>query len=352
MDLENAERFKEIDREDMYGHIHTLPEQLAKAWEMGQKMPLPESDGLSAVVITGMGGSAIGAELVAAYVAPLASVPVAVVREYDLPGWVRGPGVLVIASSHSGNTEETISAFHQAKERGCRLMTLTTGGKLNQLAVEVGAPAWIFDHKGQPRAAVGYSFGLMLSILTRLGIIPDPAVALKDTVTAMRAQQASLARECAVYLNPAKRMAGQLYGRWVMVMGSDYLAPVARRWKGQVNEIAKAWAQYDVLPEADHNTLSGIFNPEDLLAKMAALFLRSSSDHPRNRLRAELTRRTMMVQGIATDMIEASGDNPMAHMWTALHYGDYMAYYLAMLYEVDPSPITAMVELKKTLSSM
>jgi len=168
----------------------------------------------------------------------------------------------------------------------------------------------------------------------------------------MRAQQASLARECAVYLNPAKRMAGQLYGRWVMVMGSDYLAPVARRWKGQVNEIAKAWAQYDVLPEADHNTLSGIFNPEDLLAKMAALFLRSSSDHPRNRLRAELTRRTMMVQGIATDMIEASGDNPMAHMWTALHYGDYMAYYLAMLYEVDPSPITAMVELKKTLSSM
>ncbi len=352
MDLENVERFNEIDREDMYGHIHTLPGQLEKAWEMGQKMPLPESDGLSAVVITGMGGSAIGAELVAAYVAPLASVPVVVVREYDLPGWVKGPGVLVMASSHSGNTEETISAFHQAKERGCGLMTLSTGGKLNQLAMEAGAPAWTFDHKGQPRAAVGYSFGLMLSALARLRVIPDPAVALKDTVAAMRTQQASLARECAVHLNPAKRIAGQLYGRWVMVIGSDYLAPVARRWKGQVNEIAKAWAQYDVLPEADHNTLSGIFNPEDLLAKMAALFLRSSSDNPRNRLRAELTQRTMMVQGIATDMIEAPGDNPMAHIWTALHYGDYMAYYLAMLYEVDPSPITVMVELKKALSSM
>ena len=352
MDLENAGRFNEIDREDMYGQIHTLPEQLEKAWKTGHEMPLPKNDGLSAVVITGMGGSAIGADLVAAYVSPQASIPVTVVREYDLPGWVKGPGVLVIASSHSGNTEETLSVFHQAKDRGCRLMTLSTGGKLKQLAMEAGASAWTFDHKGQPRAAVGYSFGLMLCALARLGVIADPAEALSDAVTAMKAQQTRLARECAVHLNSAKRMAGQLHGRWVLVMSSDYLAPVARRWKGQVNEIAKAWAQYDELPEADHNTLNGIFNPEDLLAKMAVLFLRSSSDHPRNRLRTELTRRTMMVQGIATDIIEASGDSPLAHMWTALHFGDYMTYYLAMLYEVDPTPITVMVEFKKALSLM
>lgn len=352
MDLDKEERFSEIDREDMYGHIHGLPEQLEKAWEMGQKLPLPKSEGLRAVVITGMGGSAIGADLVAAYVSPLAAIPVVVVREYDLPGWVNGPETLVIASSHSGNTEETISAFHQAKERGCRLMSLSTGGKLNQLAMDAGSPAWVFEHKGQPRAAVGYSFGLMLSLFTRLGILSDQTEALKDTVAAMRNQQANLGRDQAVHLNPAKRIAGQLYGRWVMVLGSDYLVPVGRRWKGQVNEVAKAWAQYDVLPEADHNTLCGIFHPEELLAKMAVLFLRSSSDHPRNRLRAELTRRSMMLQGIATDMIEASGNNPMAHMWTALHYGDYMTYYLAMLYEVDPSPITVMVELKKALSSM
>lgn len=352
MDLENTAGFAKIDKEDMYAHIHTLPDQLETAWEMGSGLPLPRWDDLNAVVITGMGGSAIGADLAATFAAPTASLPISVVREYDLPAWVKGPGVLVIASSHSGNTEETLSAFQQAQERGCRLMSIGTGGKLNQLAQETGAPAWTFDHQGQPRSAVGFSFGLMVAVLSRLGIIPDAAGDVQKTVAAMRLQQAGLGREVPLRSNPAKRMAGQLYERWVTVLGSDYLAPVARRWKGQVNEIAKAWAQFELLPEADHNTLTGIFNPAGLLSKMAVLFLRAPSEHPRNRLRANLTRRTMMVEGLATDTIEATGDCPMAHMWTALHYGDYTAYYLSMLYEVDPTPITVMIELKKALSAM
>lgn len=352
MDLENVAGFKEIDKDDMYAHIQSLPGQIETAWDNGSRLPLPEKDGLSAVVITGMGGSAIGADLAATYASPLASIPICIVRDYDLPAWVKGSGVLVIASSHSGNTEETISAFTQAKGRGCRLMSISTGGKLNRLANDVGAPAWTFDHKGQPRAAVGYSFGLMVSVLSRLGIIPEASEDIRKTVSAMRVQQATLAREVPITSNPAKRQAGQLYGRNVTVLGSDYLAPVARRWKGQVNEIAKAWAQFEVLPEADHNTLAGIFNPEDLLTKMIALFLRAPSDHPRNHLRAEMTRRTMMLEGLATDEFMATGDCPMAHIWTALHFGDFMTYYLAMLYEVDPTPITVMIELKKALSAI
>ncbi|MCC6148457.1 MAG: bifunctional phosphoglucose/phosphomannose isomerase [Anaerolineaceae bacterium] len=350
MDLEKFEKFVEIDKENMYGHIRNLPDQLENAWKIGQDKTLPKSDRLKAVVITGVGGSAIGAELTAAYVTPLASIPVMVVREYDLPAWIKGPDVLVIGSSHSGNTEETLSAFQQAGDRGCQLMSISTGGKLQQMAEERGFPAWIFDHQGQPRAAVGYSFGLMVSVLCRIGVISDPEDEIQKTVAAMKQQQDSLAREIPVSSNPAKRIAEQLYGRWVMVLGSDYLTPVARRWKGQVSEVAKAWAQFEALPEADHNTLSGIFNPKDMLAKLVVLFLRSGSDHPRNRLREELTRKTMMAEGITTDFIEAGGDTPMGNMWTALHYGDYAAYYLSMLYEVDPTPITAMVDLKKALS--
>ncbi len=352
MDLENAAGFAQIDPDNMYGHIHDLPGQLEAAWKMGAALPLPARGGLRAIIITGMGGSAIGADLAATYASRCAEIPVWVVREYDLPAWVRGGDVLVVASSHSGNTEETLSAFQQARERGCQVMTLSTGGKLKQIADEIGVPAWTFEHIGQPRAAVGFSFGLIVSILSRLGVIPDVDGEISRSVAAMRIQQSYLGKDVPVHSNPAKRLAGQLYGRWVTVLGSDLMAPVARRCKGQINEIAKAWAQFELLPEADHNTLTGIFNPAELLARMEVLFLKAPSDHPRNQLRRDLTRRSMMVEGLATDTIEASGDCPMAHIWTALHFGDYMAYYLSMLYEVDPTPITIMNELKKALSSV
>jgi glucose/mannose-6-phosphate isomerase len=351
MDLDNVEHFRELDTLDMYGEIHHLPDQLETAWKSGQNLPLQDGQGLQRVVIAGMGGSAIGADLVLSYVDSQCKVPMILVRDYTLPAWARGPETLVIASSHSGNTEETLEAFAQARRNGCRLMALSTGGMLAEAAQEAGAPVWTFEHKGQPRAAVGYSFGLLLAALYRMGLIEDPSAELVSAVAAMREQQVILAAGSSVERNPAKRMAGQLYGRWITVLAADYLNPVARRWKGQMSEIAKAWAQFEFLPEADHNTLAGLENPEEVLPRMITLFLRAPSNHPRNRLRLELTRKTFMAEGRATDYIDAKGDNPLAHMWTALHFGDYSAYYLAMAYEVDPTPIEALVHFKAAMNA-
>lgn len=199
--------------------------------------------------------------------------------------------------------------------------------------------------------AVGFSFCLLLAAMARLHLIPDPAAELQNAVAAMRLQQAHLLAGVPVVQNPAKRMAGQWMGRWVTVLGAGLMAPIARRWKGQVSELAKAWGQFEVLPEADHNTLAGTQNPEELLSHMFAVFLDAPSDHPRNRLRSELTRRGFMVEGINTDAYQALGDTPLAHLWTALHFGDYAAYYLAMLYEIDPTPVTVMENLKQELAS-
>jgi glucose/mannose-6-phosphate isomerase len=257
----------------------------------------------------------------------------------------------VIASSHSGNTEETLSSLAAAQERGCRCLAVTTGGKLAEAAAGSGAPVWRFEHRGQPRAAVGYSFGLLLAAMARLSLLPDPSDELKGAIQAMRDQQESLRASVPAVKNQAKRIAGQLVGRWAVVIGSGVLAPVARRWKGQINELAKAWGQFDLLPEADHNTLAGILNPEDALNHALILFLRGSSDHPRNRLRSDLTRQVMMVEGLNTDFIEARGDGPLAQQWTCLHYGDYVAYYLAMAYGVDPAPVAAIEDFKRALKA-
>jgi glucose/mannose-6-phosphate isomerase len=293
-----------------------------------------------------MGGSAIGADLLAAYGVARCPLPFVVHRNYGLPAWAHGPATLVIASSHSGNTEETLDAFETALARGCRVLAVSTGGQLAQRASQAAADRWTFTHHGQPRAAVGYSFGLLLAVLARLGLLPDPAADLDEAVSALRAQQESLSSASPVSQNPAKRLAGQLVNRWVAVFGADLLEPVARRWKGQLSEIAKAWAQFEFLPEADHNTLAGVVNPGAHLPQQMVLFLRAPSSHERNRLRADLTKKILMLEGLSTDFVDASGASPLAHQWTLLHFGDYVAYYLAMAYGVDPTPVEAIEAFK------
>ncbi len=281
----------------MISQINGLPDQLQAAWDLGSSFPLPDLPAVQQVVVAGMGGSAIGADLLAAYAAPVSPVPVIVHRDYRLPAWVRGPQTLVICSSHSGNTEETLFAFQQALERKCSLLAITTGGKLAAFAQAQGVTVWQFEHQGQPRAAVGYSFGLLLAALYRLNLLSDPSAPLEDALHAMRNLQTNLIPQVPVMLNAAKRLAGQLVGRSVVIFGADYLEPVARRWKGQMNEIAKAWAQFELLPEADHNTLAGLNNPENLLSQLIALFLEAPSNFPRNRLRLDLTRQFFMTSG-------------------------------------------------------
>lgn len=349
MDLNAIQALPGLDPENMLAQIDGLPDQLQAAWDLGRQQPLPGWKDIDRVLVAGMGGSAIGADLLAAYIAPSCKTPLFVQRDYDLPAWASGPRTLVIAASHSGDTEETLSCFEGAVKHGCRVLAISTGGELARLAGQAGVPLWTFTHQGQPRAAVGFSFGLLLAAFTRLGLIADPSQELAEAAAAMRTQQDSLRIGVPVVRNPAKRMAGQLFGRWIMVMGSSVLAPVARRWKTQVNELAKAWAQYDYLPEADHNTVAGIVHPEEQLNKMMALFLRAPSDLPRNRLRAEITRQVFMTEGLNTDFYDAQGNSPLAHQWTALHFGDYQAYYLAMAYGVDPTPIPAISELKKEM---
>lgn len=228
-------------------------------------------------------------------------------------------------------------------------MAITTGGELAVEALEAGAGLWIFKHEGQPRSAVGSLFGLLLAVFTRLSLIPNPEDELAGAIAAMRVQQATLRAEIRVKKNPAKRLAGQCFGRMVAVIAADFLAPVARRWKGQINELAKVWAQSEELPEADHNMLAGLLNPELALSNIFTLFLRGEDNHPRNLLRANITQENFMLEGIGTDFFDAPGKNWLEQMWTALHFGDYLAYYLAMAYGVDPTGSEAIDGLKARL---
>ena len=350
MNLDDLNRFKQFDTLNMLGEIDGLPDQLKSAWELGQTQTLPGLKNIQRVVIAGMGGSAIGADLVAAVVSSSCSVPVIVHRDYGLPAFARGNETLFVASSHSGNTEETLDSFDAALKSDCTIVAIATGGELAKRAKEKNIPAWVFNHNGQPRAAVGFSFGLLFALFARLKLIPDPSKDLMVAIDEMKKSQEHLRADVPTVRNPAKREAGQLMGRWVTVFGAGILAPVARRIKTQLNEVSKAAANFEFLPEANHNTLAGTINPEEVLMPHTMnLFLRAPSDHPRNRKRLDLTKEAFMLEGLNTDFLDARGDSPLAHMWTMILFGDYMAYYLAMAYGVDPTPVEALVHFKEAM---
>lgn len=349
MNLDDLDHIRDIDRGRMLEEIDALPEQLQTAWELGHDQPLPVASGIRQVVVAGMGGSAIGGDLLASYVAPLARVPVIVWRDYNLPAFAQGPETLLVATSHSGNTEETLSAFERGVENNVRLMAVTTGGRLRERAEAEGAALWRFQHPGQPRAAVGFSFGLLLTAFSRLGLIDDPADEVASAVQAMERQQARLIAETPVAKNPAKRLAGQFVERHPLVVGAGFLAPVARRWRTQIAELSKAVAQFETLPEADHNMLAGVAQPEALIGGTMVVFLYGEGEHPRNLRRVEVTKELLMVEGFNTDVVHAPGATRLAQQWTALHFGDYVSFYLAIAYGIDPTPVEAIESLKTRL---
>lgn len=350
-DLDHPDHFREVDSGDMLAWIDGLPGQLETAYRTGLVLPLPVQKPIRAIVLTGIGGSIIAADLFAAYAASSCPVPIIIHRDYELPGWARGEQVMVVAMSLTGYAEETLSSVETAHRNGCQVIAFSRGGGLVDLAEANQDTVWHVEFAGPPRTAVGWFFGLLLALFFRLGQIPDPASELMAAIESMQAQQMQINAQVPVRHNSAKRLAGQVVDRWIDVFGSGLLAPVARRWKGQIAELAKAWAQFDALPEADYTTVEGILNPPNLIPKAYAIFLHGSSDHPRNQLRTKLTQQTMMLEGIPTDIISASGTGKLEQIWTTLHFGDYFAYYLAIIYGVDPNPVDRIRAIQDEMAS-
>ena len=351
MILDDIQKIKGIDQSNMLQELQTLPDQLAEAWEIANQCDLPIIEDPKTIVIAGMGGSAIGADILSSYVFDDCAIPLFVLRGYSLPKWVDGDKNLVICSSHSGNTEETLSVLKEAIERGCSALAVSRGGQLQELAIQKKIPFWRFTHNGQPRSAVGYSFGILLNLLSRLGLIPDQSLSLVSAVESVKKYITGIDVGVPVAKNLAKRIAGQAFERLAVILGAEHLEPIARRWKTQINELAKGWAQFEFLPEADHNTLAGLEYPKAVLQKVYALFLFSNNYHTRNNKRFNLTFEQFMVAGLCTDKVNIDDHDRLAEIWKMLILGDFITYYLSIMYQVDPTPIEALEEFKKAMRS-
>ncbi len=353
MDLDDLARFRELDPQGMQLHIDRLPDQLEAAWTLGQTLPLPPSfEHIERIVIAGMGSSALAGDMLAALVVDRCTIPILVNRGYGLPAYVDGQRSLVVGVTHSGDDESTLCALELAAARRAHMLLITGNEALAQHAEKSGLVTWAYRYDGPARAALGWNLGLLLALGCRLGLASDLSADVAEAVAIMREGVTVWGAESPVVKNPAKRLAGQLIGRVPVVHGAGILAPAARRWKTQLNENAKTVAQWEEMPELNHNTVEGLESPPPLMTRIAVVFLRSPRfDPPRVALRFDLTQTLYLQQGLAPDTIRARGNSPLAQVMSAVQFGDYVSFYVAMAYGVNPTPAPAITWLKENLAA-
>jgi len=348
-DLDDLKVYKQYDPEGMLTHLHKMPQLCQQAWQMAMSFNLPRDyTEVSKVVILGMGGSAIGGDLVSDLVASEAKLPILIHRDYNLPAFIDSK-TLVIASSYSGMTEETLSSFKQALETNSKKLVITTGNKLKAIAEERKVPVFSFDYKAQPRAALPFSFLPILGFLQRLGFISDKSTDVIETVKVLEKLSRGINESVSLSQNPAKQLAHRLYAHLPIIYGAGILSEVAHRWKTQLNENSKAWAFYEIFPELNHNAVVGYQFPPELASKIMVVLLRSDYLPQRIQLRYQVTYQLLKQAKVSFQTVDSEGTSQLSQLMSLVLFGDYTSYYLAILYQTDPSPIKAIDYLKEQL---
>lgn len=352
----DATSFNSIDPQDMLGAILGLPEQVdnAKRIALGASFAALDGKKFSSLVIAGLGGSAIGGDFLRAGYETTLSLPVTVVRDYHLPGYVND-GTLVFATSNSGDTEETLACYEAARKAKAGIVAFSTGGKLARIAQADGVPCVTFPGGLQPRAALGYSFIPLIVASARLGLLPE---VLLDEVDEASAVLREVRNECnpdaPFQKNPAKTLASAWLGKLPVIYGSQGERGVAAyRWKTQINENAKAYAVSNVFPELNHNETvgwSGTHGQGGVEKNLAVTILRDDREPTKIRRRVDLTKEIISKAAASINDVWAQGESTLSRMLSLVYVGDFASFYLAIAYGEDPTPVRVIDRLKAELA--
>ncbi len=346
------EPFARIDRENMLDLLRGFPGQCEDARRRGGGFRLPAGyRKVKKVLFTGLGGSAIGADLVKTYLAGTAAFPIIVNRDYRLPALVDGE-TLVVVSSYSGNTEETLSAYDCARRSKAKIVVVTSGGELRRRSARDRNPCLVIPAGYPPRCALGYSFFSGLLILEKLGLIPSQAAAAADAIRTLKIIRDRVAGpEVGRPGNAARKLARRLADSLPVIYAAESnFAAVATRWRSQLAENSKTLASSHLFPELDHNEIVGWEFPRRLLKRCVVIILRDRGDHGRVRKRMDITAAVIRREAKAVLEVWSRGRTLLARMFSLIYLGDFVSFYLAVINRRDPTPVERIAYLKKKLA--
>lgn len=343
MILDEEEKVRELDKGNLLGSLRDLPEQVKQCWEEINVVKLPEDYKRTRnVVICGMGGSALGGRIVDCLFTETLRGSIEVFTGYSVPDYV-GPDTLVILSSYSGNTEETLQAAKEARKRNACSFILASGGKLAEFAAKEKLPAYIYNPvhnpSAQPRMGIGYSITAILNLMHRCGFISVDEGEIEKSINMMRGLVKEYDLLSPESENLAKKLSERLVGKSPVLIASEHLVGSTHVFKNQLNENAKTFATSFDIPELNHHLMEGLANPRGLKPLLHFIFF-SSKLYPENILkRYALTKEVVEKNDISAEIFEMMGTSQVMQVYELLVLSSYVSFYLAVLYGINPAPI-------------
>jgi glucose/mannose-6-phosphate isomerase len=342
----------EIDKDDMYQSIWDFPENIIDAIELSENITLKnEYLNVNNIIIAGMGGSAIGGDVVYSLIENEIKIPFVVNRGYDLPAWANS-STLIICSSYSGNTEETISILEEAKSLGAKVIGITTGGLLESLCKNYSFDFVNIPSGLQPRAALAFSFIPLLYILKKTSLINvEVRDWLESSVDLIKSKREEYSQD--KENNPVYQLANKLYNKLPIIYAdSTSLETVAVRLKGQICENSKILAYHSIYPEMNHNEIVGWENNEEFFSNYYVLWLMDDEMNSRNKSRKNIISEILSDLNVSQQEIKVDGNSFKERFLLLIHYGDWLSYWCAILHNTDPSPVKNIQTLKDKLSKI
>lgn len=346
--LDDVEEIRRIDKSDMLAFSVDAAKHLQEAAHIASNISLdyPKPGN---IIIAGMGGSAIGGELLKDWARNKTKVPIEVSRDYSLPSYA-GPRSLVVIVSYSGDTEESLSAFLDATNRKCMTFCLSSGGKLLEFAKKLRVPHLTVPSGMPPRAALPYLFVPLLILLERQGVAFKVSSEINESTVILERVAEQNAPNKPAKNNPAKTLAMGVAETVPVIYGFGILRGAAQRFKQQFNENAKTPAKWEVFPELDHNEVVGWEKAGDLAKHFSTIFLRDNDEPKEVRSRIEITKKLLQPSGSKQLEVRSQGDSDLAKMMSTILVGDFASVYLAVLHGVDPTPVHTITLLKEKLN--
>jgi len=347
--LDSAAQMSNTDPSNMMGLVDGLTEMFEKGWKLAEAANIPATDKIDKLIVCGMGGSAISGDIAAMALKNKADFPVLVNRSYSCPRYV-GASTLMIFISYSGNTEETISTFKEAVKKGVKMMAISSGGQLKELAAKNNVPLIEVPKGLPPRSALGYLLSSLLCAVYRSGLAGDLKNDFDETAALLKRLHKKFGAASSSRENEAKQMAVRLSGKLPVIMASEATtAAAALRWKTQLNENSKMTALLSIFPELNHNDMVNFSFLKPGAHEMAFVLLRDETDPERMKKRIEITK--SLISGHVGGITEvwSQGESALARTMSLILFGDYLSLYLAALGGVDPTPVDIIEKLKKEL---
>ena len=339
-----------LDPQNMYKAIWEFPENLSIAYELGNSIVLKKKfSKIQNVVVAGMGGSAIGGDVMTALESKNIDVPIIVCRNYNLPNWVNEK-TLVICSSYSGNTEETLQALDDAVKKNAQICGITTGGKIAEKVKKLGHDLILIPSGLQPRAALAFSFIPMIKLLEKIGVLtPDINNWLSHTINSLKEIRKLYSKRDKK--NPVYVLSKKIY-KTIPIIYADTssLGVIATRLKGQICENSKMLAYHNELPELNHNEIVGWENNSKIFKYLHLIWLKDNSDNNRTKIRQNITSAILDEENIKQDSIQVEGQTFQERFLHMVHYGDWLSFWCGINHESDPSPVVKISRLKDELS--